>query len=144
MNPLRLVALDEEDLQIISAHIQDAVVRVGDIEYLDKESRLILIMNRYAWEIPQRIFRKHNERRRSILRFDRVLALESTGVGPKDKDEVLNILALQFEAVDIPSGNITIICSGNVTFRLKVECIEAELTDLGSAWRASGRPAHKA
>lgn len=142
MKPLRLAALDEEDLKVVSAHVQDAVMKVGDIDYQPGANRLLLPVNRFAWEIPQRFFRRHNERRNAVLQFDRVTAMRSSGFDRGDKDAVLAMLAINFEETEAPSGLVEIVFSGDAAIRLDVECIEARLTDLGAAWQAASRPAH--
>lgn len=142
MNFLRLAALDEEDLNIISAHVQDAVVRVGDIDYAPGENRLLMVMNRFVWENKQGIFRKHYERRRCALHFDRVKSVAGLAIDQKQRDRVLSLLALQFEETDAPAGFIQVIFSGNAALRIEVECIEVRLTDLGGAWEARRKPFH--
>jgi hypothetical protein len=141
--PLKLVALDDEDLDVISSHLQDAVVRVGEMAYQPSRKRFAAILNRYNWEKavggrPQ----QENERRRTALRFDRVLGAQLQQVRPSQSDRVLSLLAVRFEPEDHPSGYVTLTFSGGATIRLKVECIEAELTDLGPSWRARSKPEH--
>lgn len=142
MSLLRLAALDEEDLKIVSAHTQDAILRVGDIDYQPKQRRLVFPLNRFAWEVKKRLFRQSNERRQSVLLIDQVTGLQSTGFDRNDKDAVLSVLALQFHEGEPPSGQIEIVFSGDAAMRIDVECIETRLTDLGGAWRASSRPTH--
>jgi hypothetical protein len=142
--PLKLVALDEEDLAVISAHVQDAVVKADEIVWSPARKQFSVPMNRFAWErtIRRRRRRGSDERRRSILHFARVEAVRSTGFSPTDKEAVLAVLAVVFEETEAPAGTITIVCAGDAAIRLDVECIEAQLTDLGSAWEASMRPKH--
>lgn len=142
MKLLRLAALDQEDLEIVSAHVQDAVMKVGDIGYVPAASRLVLPVNRFAWEIKQRLFRQNNERRQAVLQFDRVSAMKSSGINRGNKEDVLSLLAIRFTPAEAPSGAIEIVFSGNAAIRLEVECIEVRLTDLGGAWQASSRPRH--
>ncbi|APH73359.1 DUF2948 family protein [Aquibium oceanicum] len=143
MPPLKLLALDDEDLRIVSAHVQDAVLRVADIDYRPAEKRIVLAMNRFVWEAPRRLFRKHDERRRSVLHFDRVMATKTSGIDRNKPDEVLSLLAIEFTAGEAPAGFVDILFSGDATIRLEVECIEARLADLGGAWEATSRPAHR-
>lgn len=143
MEPLKLIALDPEDLQVVSAHVQDAVLKVADIDYRPQEKRLVLAMNRFVWEKPQRFFRRSEERRRSALHFDRVLSVRSVAL-PRDRpDEVLSLLAIRFVPGNEPEGTIELVFSGGAVLRLDAECIEARLSDLGAAWEASARPAHR-
>jgi len=144
MEMLKLVALDDEDLQIISAHLQDAVLKVGDLDYFQREKRFVAVANRFVWERAEagRAARRTFERRRSVLHFDRVTAVKVHGVDRSRKDEVLSLLALRFLPGEAPAGVVEFTFSGDAAIRLDVECIEAKLTDLGSAWEARGKPAH--
>lgn len=138
-NGRKLVALDAEDLKILSAYCQDAVLRVGNISYLHGEQKLVLQMNRYIWENSD----EQNERRQSVLHFERVKKVSSTGLNPNtQKDKVLNLLAITFELSDEPSGNIDLVFSGETIIRANVECIEAQLMDLEGSWAASSKPRH--
>lgn len=141
MDLLKLAALDVEDLTVISACVQDAVLKTGEISYKPGEKRLMLPVNRFAWEksgerlnIP--------ERRRAILHFDRVLAVRTAGIDRKKPEGVLSMLAVQFKATDEPAGTVEISFAGGATMRFDVECIEAQLADLGSAWAAKAKPKH--
>lgn len=139
---LKLVALDEDDLKIVSAHVQDAVLKVSDIKWAPRRGTFLVPMNRFAWETSARQRRK-NERHRAVLHFDKVRRVRAQGVAPDDKEAVLSVLAILFEPGETaPEGIINIVCSGDVTLRLEVEYIEARLTDLGSAWSATMRPKH--
>ncbi len=144
MKTLRLAALDEEDLKIVSAHVQDALLKVGDISFDAKSGRLLLPVNRFAWEVKKRLFRRNNERRNAVLQIDRVTGMKSAGFDRAGKDEILSLLAIRFEQATPPSGIIEIVFAGAAAIRLEVECIEARLTDLGAAWQASSRPSHLA
>ena len=139
---LKLIALDEQDLEIVSSHLQDAVVRVGDLAYVPSQRRFAAILNRFNWEKATKTAANANERRRTALRFDRVLGAQIRSLKPSASDRVLALLAVRFEASDHPSGYVTLTFSGDASIRLHVECIEAELTDLGPAWRARSKPQH--
>lgn len=139
--PLRLAAIDEEDLAVLSAHVQDAVLKVGDLVYLPKEHRFAVGMNRYAWE-AETGKGASPERRRAALTFDRVLKASTSGLDLKAKDAVLNLLAVAFDPTDAPAGQVTLVFAGGGAVRLEVEVIEARLADLGAAWAAKARPAH--
>lgn len=145
MTDLKLIALDAEDLSVVSAHLQDAVLRVADIAYLKREKRFAAILNRFDWSVAavEGSKRKPQEvRRRSGLRFERVLAAQTTGFDLKAKDAVLNLLAIGFEPTEEPEGHVLMLFSGGAAIRLHVECIESELKDLGAAWRALAKPKH--
>ena len=142
MQDLKLIALDPEDLKVLSCHLQDAVIRVGDMAYLKDEMRFAAIANRFDWEQAARINDATYRRRRSGLRFERVKTAKVQGIDLKHKDTVLELLALTFEPGEEPSGVLTLLFSGGGAIRLEVECIEAELRDLGAQWRTRLKPEH--
>lgn len=139
MTDLKLLALDTEDLDVISATTQDAVVRVEDMAYAKADHRFALMMNRFAWEIGDR---GRGQRRRAVLHFDRVNAVSASGIDLNAREGVLELLDIRFTLADEPAGTIELRFAGGGTVRLTVECIEARLEDLGAAWAAKARPAH--
>jgi hypothetical protein len=141
METLKFVALDHEDLEVISAHLQDAEVKVADVHWRPDEKRLVLGLDRFDWlaaysEEPEL------RRCRSALRFERVLACKCKHVNPAGKDAVLNLLAIEFAPGDPPAGAVMLTFSGGATLRVEVECLEAELADIGPSWATAVRPAH--
>jgi Protein of unknown function (DUF2948) len=143
MDALKLVALDDNDLKILSAHAQDSVMLAGDIDYSLSRKRFIVPMNRFVWERGKGFFsRLRNERHRAVLHFDRVLSMKAVGISREKPREVLSLLAIRFEPGSPPAGVVELVFAGAAAIRLDVECIEARLTDLGSAWEASSRPIH--
>ena len=142
MKSLKLIALDPEDLKVLSCHLQDAVIRVGDMAYLKDEMRFAAIANRFDWEQAAQIDDATYRRRRSGLRFERVRAASVNGIDLKQKGTVLELLAVTFEPAEEPSGVLTLLFAGGGAIRLEVECIEAELRDLGAAWRTRLKPEH--
>ena len=142
MQPLKLIALDQDDIAVVSTHLQDAVVKISDVIWLPTEKRLVIGLNRFDWEAcgcEDPCFK----RRRTALRFERVNAFRCRNVNPADKDAVLNLLAVEYSETDAPSGTITLIFSGGAALRLEVECLECELADLGPSWDARARPSHE-
>ncbi|HTT48290.1 MAG TPA: DUF2948 family protein [Pseudolabrys sp.] len=142
MAELKFVVLDEEDLEVVSTHLQDAVAKVADVRWRPQEKRVVLAVNRFDWEGAQHGDPEYH-RRRSALRFERVLSCKCRNVNPAGKDAVLNLLAVEFKETDAPSGEVTILFSGGATLRLEVECLEAELADLGPSWTTAACPVHK-
>ena len=140
--PLKLCAFDEEDLAVISAHAQDAVLKVGDMVYLPQEKRFAVAMNRFIWEKAADGKRKAFERRRSVITFDRVSAVRSSRIDRKRKEAVVELLAVSFESADTPAGKVTLVFAGGGAVQLDVEVIEARLADLGTAWATSAKPEH--
>ncbi len=142
MPDLKLAALDTDDLAVIAAHVQDAVAKVGDIEWRPKEKRLTLQLNRFVWEgVGGRA--KTYERRRALLHFARVEAVQATRIRREAPDAVLNLLTVRFEMTDDPAGFVYLDFSGGGSLRLQVECIEASLADLGAAWATESLPVHQ-
>jgi hypothetical protein len=141
MQPLKLIALDPDDIAVVSTHLQDAVVKVADVVWLPSEHRLVIGLNRFDWEACG-CEDPCYKRRRTALRFDRVMAVQCRNVDCKAKDTVLNLLAVEYDETDAPAGTVTLIFSGGAALRLEVECLECELTDLGPTWDAKARPEH--
>src|SRR5262245_32221047 len=145
MPDLKLIALDAEDLAIISAHLQDAVLMVADMAFLPREKRFAAVANRFDWveALNNDAARKrHYARRRTALRFDRGLSAQVHGIDPKSKGAVVALLAIAFEPGEPPAGSITLRFADGGAIRLNVECIEAELRDLGPVWEARSKPEH--
>lgn len=135
--PLKLIALDADDLSVISAHLQDAVLKRGDIAYLPGEKRFALALRRFDWEGAAQ---GQKRRRLSALHFERVTAARSNKVAAGDA--VLSLLAVTFTGSDEPAGQVTLHFSDGAAIRLDVECIEAQMKDLGPIWEAVATPAH--
>jgi Protein of unknown function (DUF2948) len=141
LDQLKFAVLDEEDLEVVSTHLQDAVVKVADVLWRPGENRVVVALNRFDWESAQSD-RPEYRRRRSALRFERVQSCKCRGLDPAGKDAVLNLLAVEFAETDSPSGTVSLIFSGGAELRLDVECLEAELADLGPVWTATKCPDH--
>ncbi|HEY4266392.1 MAG TPA: DUF2948 family protein [Micropepsaceae bacterium] len=140
MTALKLLAEDEEDLKIISAHLQDAVLRVGDLLYLPSQHRFVLVLNRFCWEdcpdagIGARVL--------TGLHFDSVLKVQSQNVRQGDPDAVAELLAIHFTPADEGGGFIDLMLAGGGRVRLHVECIEAAMRDMTEPRPAVARPEH--
>ncbi len=144
MTALKLHALDEEDLQVISAHLQDAIMRVQEMTYQPRQQRFAAVLNRFDWLDAERGSGKRGryQRRQSALRFERVLDAKIQNIDRRRNDGVYELLAIQFHPTDPPGGEVLLIFAGDAAIRLTVECIEAELRDLSAAWRARSKPEH--
>ncbi|MFM2421615.1 MAG: hypothetical protein RL291_145 [Pseudomonadota bacterium] len=140
MSTLKLLALDADDLAILSAHVQDAVLTVGDMAYEPKDRRFVALVNRLDLTAPPK--GKTLIRRRAALRIERVTRAELQGINLKTKSQVLALLAIDRKVSEEPAGTITLVCSGGAAVRLHVECIEASLADLGPAWTTTKKPDH--
>lgn len=141
MTELRLLALDAEDLKIISAHMQDSVFKPQDIDWSARRGQFSLSVNRFVWEAANR-GAKGYERRRAALAFKRVSAVRTLGIDRK-AETVYSLLAIRFEQNgEGPDGRIELTLAGGAAISLDVECIEAQLADTGGAWETSNRPKH--
>jgi hypothetical protein len=128
--PLKLIALDTDDLAVISAHVQDARVQAADIIWRQDEKRLVVGMSRLDWE--QTLAGETASRRLiAALRFDRVLACKSRKIDLEAQDTALELLGIEFHEGDPPSGSALLLFGHGRALRLDVECLECQLTDLG-------------
>jgi hypothetical protein len=139
--PMKFVALDRDDLEVVSTHLQDALVKVADVMWRPQEKRLVIALDRFDW-LSAEGTRSELRRCRSALRFERVNCCKCRSVNPHGKDAVLNLLAVEFSETQAPAGVVTLTFSGGGVLRLEVECLEVELADLGPSWPAAGRPIH--
>jgi hypothetical protein len=140
--PLKLLALDDEDLTVISAHMQDAVFRVADVEYEPKQKRLTIAANRFDWEVADREA-KGFERSRAALCFKQVTSVRSIGVDRKAREKVLSLLAVLFEKEgEGPDGSIELVLAGGGSILLSVDCVEVQLADTGGTWETTMKPRH--
>jgi hypothetical protein len=142
MDQVKFVALDRDDLEVVSTHLQDALVKVADVIWRPQEKRVVVALSRFDWLAAEGT-KPELRRCRSALRFERVNCCKCRQVNPAGKDAVLNLLAVEFSETDPPAGVVTLIFSGGAMLRLEVECLEAELADLGPSWPAAERPIHR-
>lgn len=136
---LKLSTEDASDLEVISAHMQDALVRVADMKYLKKQHQFALVANRYAWEMEG-----DTQRRRSGLHCNQVLSVKQVGLTTADADTILSLLSITFEPDENPSGTVVFTFSAGFTIRLQVEYLDIHLRDLGPAWGTPHTPSHGA
>jgi len=138
--PLRLQALDAEDLIVISALVQDAVVSVADVAWMKQHRRFAALVNRFRWEGATRT----PERVRSVLAIEGVTAVRSQGVDPRDKDTVLSILALTWEPGEDEAGRLLVTLAGDGVLAIDVEALEVRLQDVTRPYLAPSRraPSH--
>ena len=141
MTDLKLIALDAEDLDVISATTQDAIIRTAELGYARADKRFALLMNRFAWEAGQPRD-KTGIRKRTALHFDHVNSVKAAGFDPAAPEGTLELLTIRFVETDSPSGHVDLAFAGGGTVRLEVDVLEARLADLGAAWGASSKPTH--
>ena len=135
--PLKLYGRSGEDMQVISAHLQDAVAQLGDMAYLADEKRFVLLANRFCWEVegaPMRV--------RSALQLANVVSIRQKKLNLQRREGVVALLAVDFQPLAEPTGEIGLQFAGGGEIRLEVEACEAILEDITAPWSAASRPQH--
>lgn len=141
--PLKLVAFDAEDLQTISTLLQDGVVKLGDINHAPEKQQFIMVLNRFAWDADTSgKSGKSGERRRTGVHFNHVTDVKSKMIDQTAKQGILSLLSVTFEPGENPAGTVVLNFSGGGTLSLQVDCLEAQLRDLGGVWAAKAVPSH--
>jgi len=139
---LKLIAKTDEDLRVISAHLQDSIVKTSDIANLKKNKIFLMQLNRFMWEdVEKGVFRK-NKRIRTVLKFENVLKATSKNVNQKKNDRFLDFLAIEMFKMPDKNFEMNLIFSGDVIIKLVVEAIEVTLDDQGSPWVSKNKPRH--
>ncbi|MGH1355255.1 MAG: DUF2948 family protein [Thalassovita sp.] len=142
--PLNLGALDGDDLQVISALVQDAVFPASEMRWSPKERRFALLLNRFRWEDKGRD-RHGAERVQAVLAFENVQKVASQGVPRGDADTILSVLSLGWVEGEAPSGVVELTLAGDGAIRLEIEALEVALKDVTRPYRAPSRavPGHE-
>ena len=140
---LKLIAKTDEDLRVISAHLQDSIVKTSDIANLKKNRIFLMQLNRFMWEdVEKGVFRK-NKRIRTILRFENILKVTSKNVNQKKNDRFLDFLAIETSKMPDKNYEMNLIFSGDIVIKLVAEAIEVTLDDQGSPWASKNKPKHE-
>ena len=134
VEPLRLLAEDADDLHIISAALQDAILRPVDIVWEPQARRVTLALSRFCWECG-------GTRVMAAMQFGDVIAVKSRRL-PRGPEHALELLAMDFEPGEAPGGRVTLMFAGGGDLRIEVECLDAVLTDLSERWPAKVAPTH--
>ena len=139
---LKLIAKTEEDLRVLSAHLQDSIVKTSEIANLKKNRMFLLQLNRFMWEdVEKGIFRK-NKRIRTMLRFENILKATSKNVNQNKNDRFLDFLAIETFKMPDKNYEMNLIFSGDTVIKLIMEAIELTLDDQGSPWESKNKPKH--
>ena len=139
---LKLLATSDEDLRVIAAHLQDAIVSVQDIANLKKNRIFLIQLNRFMWEdVEKGVFRK-NKRIRTVLKFDNVISVLSKNINTKKDKNFLDFLTIESNLLFDKSYDIKLIFSGDAIIKLKTEIIDVTLDDQGSPWESKTQPKH--
>ena len=139
---LKLIAKTKEDLRVVSAHLQDAIVNVSDIANLRKSKMFLMQLNRFMWEdVEKGVFRK-NKRIKSVLKFENIVKVYSKNINQLKKNKFLDFLTI--ETIQMPDNNyeMKIVFAGNSMIKIISEVIEVTLDDQGSAWDTKNMPQH--
>ena len=140
---LKLIAKTQEDLRVVSAHLQDSIASISDIANLKKNKIFLMQLNRFMWEdVEKGVFRK-NKRIRTVLKFENVVEVNSKNINQSKKDKFLDFLAI--ETTKMPDNNyeMNIIFAGDSIIKVVSEVIEVTLDDQGEAWDTKNKPKHK-
>jgi hypothetical protein len=136
---IRFAVLDDEDLSVMSAHLQDAVLRPANVTYLASTKRFVLVVARLDWRC---VASGKPARREAGFHFEHVRRVRQLGFGRRDPADQLQLLAVSFEPTDAPAGTVLLTFAGGAMIRLEVECLEAEMHDLGPCWPVDHCPRH--
>ena len=140
---LKLLAKTEEDLKVISAHLQDSIVAAKEIAYLKKNKILLIQLNRFMWEdVEKGVFRK-NKRIRTILKFESITNVFSKKIGHQKNEVFLDFLAIESNLMPDKSYEINLIFSGESIIKVNAEVIEVTLDDQGKPWESKNKPKHQ-
>ena len=141
---LKLIARTDEDLRIISAHLQDSIASTENIANLKDNKIFLMQLNRFMWEdVEKGVFRK-NKRIRTILKFDNVIKVNSKNISQTNKDNFLDFLAIESQQTPDENYEMKLIFSGDAIIRVIAEVIEVTLDDQGEPWDTKNKPKHKA
>ena len=139
---LKLNANSDEDLRVISAHLQDSIVQVKNIIHLKKNRIFLIQFNRFMWEdVEKGVFRK-NKRIQSILKVDNVVGVYSKNLNQKNKERFLDFLAIETKLLSDKSYEIKLNFAGGILIKVNTEVIECFLEDLGEPWETKNKPKH--
>ena len=140
---LKLIAKTEDDLKVVSAHLQDSIAIISDIANLAKNKIFLLQLNRFMWEdVEKGVFRK-NKRIRTILKFENVIKVLSKNINQSKKDKFLDFLTIETNRMPDNNYEMKIVFAGDSIIKIISEVIEVTLDDQGRAWDTKNMPKHK-
>ena len=140
---LKLIARTEDDLRVVSAHLQDAIANISDMANLKKNKIFLMQLNRFMWEdVEKGVFRK-NKRIRTVLKFENVINVHSKKINQSKKDKFLDFLTIETNLMPDNNYEMKIVFSGDSVIKVISEVIEVTLDDQGEAWDTKNMPKHK-
>lgn len=141
MSDLKLIGMDIEDLEVISSHVQDALLYVQDIDFITGAKQLNLAINRCHNEVNARA--NGVKRSHAGLVFSHVQNIQVQNIDRTRPEQILSLLNIEFETNQSPAGVIVLNFADNATIRLDVDCLEVHLADIGETWMSGAKPTHK-
>ena len=139
---LKLIAKTDEDLRVISSHLQDSIVKTSDIANLKKNRIFLMQLNRFMWEdVEKGVFRK-NKRVLSVLKFENVINVYSKNLNQKNKERFLDFLAIESKFLSDKNYEIKLNFAGDILIKLYSEVIECFLEDISDPWETKNKPKH--
>ena len=140
---LKLMARTEEDMKVVSAHLQDSIANVADIANLEKNRIFLMQLNRFMWEDVEKGILRKNKRIRTVLKFDNVIKVHSKNINQLKKDKFLDFLTIETNKMPDNNYEMKIVFAGDSILRIISEVIEVTLDDQGEAWDTKNMPKHK-
>ena len=140
---LKLSATSDEDLRVISAHLQDSITQIANIAHLKKNKIFLIQFNRFMWEDVEKGVFRQNKRTRCAVKFEEVIKVESKNINQKNKNKPLECLAIKCSSIFEKTYKIKIFFAGNSIITIISEVIEVALHDLGKPWNVKHTPIHK-
>ena len=140
---LKLIAKTEEDLRVLSAHLQDSIVNVADIASLKRNKIFLMQLSRFMWEDIEKGVLRKKKTIRTVLKFDNVLNVLSRNINQVKKDKFLDFLTIETNLTPDNNYEMKIIFAGDAIIRVISEAIEVTLDDQGEAWDTKNKPKHK-
>ena len=153
--PLKIIARDAEDLAVVAACLQDALIPLNEMRYLPQERRFIMVANRFRWERAARgdaaqapegdaSFESDEDfgalqRTNSGICIDRVLSVRSRDIDRSRPDDFLSVLSVQLDG-----NKLSFLFAGGGVIQIEVEALALYLSDLGKAWPTQWQPEHAA
>ncbi len=142
-NSLKLIGKNLEDIKVISAYLQDSIVKLKNIAFLKKNRIFVMILNRFMWEDVEKGVFRQNKRVRCALKFEEVTKVQSKNINQKNKNKPLEYLAIKSSLISDNIFKIKIFFSGGGIITIISEVIEVTMSDLGKPWNVKYFPAHK-
>ena len=140
---LKLIGKNREDLKVISAYLQDSVVTVKDIVFLKKNRTFVMVVNRFMWEDVEKGVFRQNKRIRCAVKFEEVIKVESKNINQKNKNKLMECLAIECNSISDETYKSKIFFAGNSIITIIAEAIEVVVHDLGKSWNVKHIPTHK-